>query len=348
MVRVAINGLGRVGRLVFRRLFYLGGRLGMGADLAVVNDLEDPKILVHLLQYDTTHGQLKAVLPYQESEKRIRGEFGSSYGTIDVLLTATREIEKLPWRENKIDVVVEATGVFTKRADLEKHLGAGAKKVILTAPAATGEDVDLTMVMGVNEGKYDPAKHHLISNASCTTNCLAPVAKVLHERFGIVKGWVSTIHAYTNDQRLLDLVHKDLRRARAAGENFLPNTTGAARAIGLVMPELAGKLDGAAWRVPVKDVSSIDLVVEVERATTIKEVNWMLKDAALDSQVLRYTEEKLVSSDYIGNAFSAVVDAECTRVLGGNLVRVVAWYDNEWGYSCRVVDLIQYIAKKGL
>src|SRR3989338_3997500 len=223
--RVAINGLGRVGRMVFRKIFYGGGKLGEGIDLAVVNDLEDPKILVHLLQYDTTHGPLRAVLPYIESEKRILGDFGLTYGEIDISLVATKELEKLPWRENNIDVVVEATGRFTKREDLVKHLSAGAKKVILTAPATPGEDVDLMVVMGVNEGEYDPAKHYLISNASCTTNCLAPVAKVLHEKFGIVKGWMSTIHAYTNDQRLLDLIHNDLRRARAASENFFPSST---------------------------------------------------------------------------------------------------------------------------
>jgi len=204
------------------------------------------------------------------------------------------------------------------------------------------------VVMGVNEGEYDSVKHHLISNASCTTNCLAPVVKVLNKQFGIVKGWVSTIHAYTNDQRLLDLAHSDLRRSRAAPDNFLPASTGAAKAIGLVIPELAGRLDGAAWRVPVKDVSSIDLVVEVERPTTAEEVNCTFKAMSLDSPFLHYTGEELVSSDYIGNRYSAIVDAQCTKVLGGNLVRVVAWYDNEWGYSCRVVDLIKYLASRGL
>ena len=328
-VRVAINGFGRVGRLVFRRAFDDGDEI----EIRAVNDLLDIQTNAHLLKHDTTHGAWgKYVKAIPESVL--------SVGDSVVFVSASREVPD--WRKLGIDIVVESTGVFTKRADL-------GKKVILTAPAATGEDVDLTVVMGVNEDKYDPVKHYLISNASCTTNCLAPVARVLHEKFGIVKGWMSTIHAYTNDQRLLDLSHKDLRRARAASENFLPASTGAAKAIGLVIPELAGKLDGAAWRVPVKDVSSIDLVVEVERAATVEEVNAAFGEAARDySRYLDCTDEELVSSDYIGNPFSAIVDAKCTKVLGGNMVRVVAWYDNEWAYSCRVVDLIKYIYPRGL
>jgi|SRR3989344_1014899 len=349
-VRVAINGFGRVGRLVCRKILY-DNENQRNIDLVVVNDLEDPEILVHLLQYDTTHGSLQKI---SRPGIRIDNNFMHSYyedmphkGAY-ILFTAEKELDKLPWCENGIDIVIESTGRFTARKDLMKHLKAGAKKVILTAPAVTGEDVDLTVVVGVNESKYDPARHHLISNASCTTNCLAPVAKVLHEKFRIIKGWMSTIHAYTNDQRLLDLVHKDLRRARAASENFLPASTGAAKAIGLVIPELAGKLDGAAWRVPVKNVSSIDLIVLVEKQTSVDEVNEALMYAAINSSVMNYTDRELVSSDYIGNPYSAIIDAKCTKVLGGNMVRVVAWYDNEWAYSCRVVDLIKHIAKGGL
>ena len=230
--------------------------------------------------------------------------------------------------------------------EAKKHLAAGAKRVIISAPSESAEVA--TFILGVNEEKYDSKKDDVVSMSSCTTNCLAPVAKVLHEKFRIIKGWMSTIHAYTNDQRLLDLVHKDLRRARAASENFLPASTGAAKAIGLVIPELAGKLDGAAWRVPVKNVSSIDLIVLVEKQTSVDEVNEALMYAAINSSVMNYTDRELVSSDYIGNPYSAIIDAKCTKVLGGNMVRVVAWYDNEWAYSCRVVDLIKHIAKGGL
>ena len=345
-IRVAINGFGRIGKLVYRA----AARNELShIDLVAINDIGNIKVLTHLLRYDSTHGEFKGV-HYAGSKIIVDSPVYTNVKDVETSVLAVKEIEDLPWRDIGIDFVVEATGRFTERKDLQKHLAAGAKKVILTAPSKTGSDIDITMVMGVNEDKYDPAKHNLISNASCTTNCLAPVAKILHKNLGIRYGWVSTTHAYTNDQRLLDLAHDDLRRSRAAAENFLPGKTGAAKAIGLVIPELDGKLDGAAWRVPVLDVSAIDLVVEVEKKTTVEEVNQLFASASVAAkfQSLNYTEEELVSSDYKGNPYSATVDAECTRVIGGNLVRVVAWYDNEWGYSCRVVDLIKYIAERGM
>lgn len=342
LVRVAINGFGRIGRLVFRRAAREGG-----IKFVAVNDLEDKTVLAHLLRHDTTHGKFNC---YINSKGYL--EITDLYSSdMKILVISVKELEKLPWKDLDIDIVVEATGRFTERKDLLKHLEAGAKKVILTATAKNAIDVDTTIVMGVNEKVYNPARDRLISNASCTTNCLAPVAKALHEKFGIVKGWMSTIHAYTNDQRLLDLAHKDLRRARAASENFMPASTGAAKAIGLIIPELQGRLNGSAWRVPVKDVSSIDLVVELQKEVTAEEVNAALEQASLGQDprflILDYTTEELVSSDYIGNPHSAIVDAKCTQALG-NMVRIVAWYDNEWAYSCRVVDLIKYIAKRGL
>ncbi len=332
-VRVGINGFGRIGRNVLR------ASLGTPEiEVVAVNDITDAKTLAHLLKYDSILGPLEATVTHTEDAIAVDGRMFAVF--------KERDPARIPWESVGAEIVVESTGLFTNRADAEKHLRGSVKKVIITAPA---KEEDITIVLGVNERMYDPQQHHIISNASCTTNCLAPVVKVLHERFGIVHGYMTTVHAYTNDQRILDLPHKDLRRARAAAVSMIPTTTGAAKAIGLVIPELKGKLDGIAIRVPVPNVSVVDLVAEVKRSVTTEEVRAALKEAAEGELrgILAYCEEELVSVDFLRNSHSSIVDASFTRALDGNLVKVLAWYDNEWGYSCRVRDLITFLAQKG-
>jgi glyceraldehyde 3-phosphate dehydrogenase len=333
-IKVGINGFGRIGRNVFR------AALGNPAlDIVAVNDLTDAETLAHLLKYDSVHGTLAAEVYAEGGNIVVNGK------TIKVL--AERDPANLPWGSLGVSVVVESTGRFTEAEKAAAHLKAGAKKVIISAPAK-GEDI--TVVMGVNDAKYDPAKHNIISNASCTTNCLAPFAKVLHEKFAIKHGMMTTVHSYTNDQQILDLPHKDLRRARAAAMSIIPTTTGAAKAVALVLPELKGKLNGFSLRVPTPNVSITDLVVEVEKATTVEEVNAALK-AASDGElkgILGYSDKPLVSRDYNGDPRSSIIDALSTMVVDGSLVKVISWYDNEWGYSNRVVDLVAMIAKKGI
>jgi glyceraldehyde 3-phosphate dehydrogenase len=330
-VKVGINGFGRIGRNLLRAALD-----DPGIEFVAVNDITDPKTLAHLLKYDSVFGILDAQVAY-----------GGDYITVNgrsIRVFKIKDPADLDWSSLGAQVVVESTGLFTKAEDAKKHLKGTVKKVIITAPAK-GEDI--TIVLGVNERAYDPARHHVISNASCTTNCLAPAAKVVHENFKIIKGSMTTIHAYTNDQRILDLPHKDLRRARAAALSMIPTTTGAAKAIGLVIPELKGKMDGYAMRVPTPDVSVVDLVSLVEKSTTAEAVNAAFKAAAEGplKGILQHVEEELVSKDFTGNPHSSMVDAGFTKVIDGNLVKVVAWYDNEWGYSCRVRDLINYVAK---
>ncbi len=329
-IRVAINGFGRIGRLVFRVL-----AKDPRFEVVRVNDLSDAKTLAHLLKFDSTHGKFDGSVVVSEGKLSVNGK--------DVRITAEKDPANLAWKDERVDWVVESTGVFTKRADLEKHLAAGAGRVLLTVPPK--DSVDALVVMGVNESILKP-EHRLISNASCTTNCLAPMAKVLHEKFGIVRGFMNTVHAYTNDQRILDLVHKDLRRARSAAVNIIPTTTGAARAVGKVMPALAGKLDGLSVRVPVADGSLVDLTVVLEKEATAADVNSAMKaaaDGALKG-VLTYSEDQLVSQDIVGDPASCVFDSLSTMAIG-NLVKVLGWYDNEWGYSTRVVDIMAYASK---
>ncbi len=334
MVKVGINGFGRIGRLVFRAAMN-----HPEIEVVAVNDLTDAHMLAHLLKYDSVHGVLQADIKANDDGFRIDGK--------EVKVTAERDPANIPWAALGIDLVVEATGRFTKAEDARKHVEAGAKKVIISAPA---KDEDITIVMGVNEDQYDPASHTILSNASCTTNCLAPVAKVLHEIFGIKRGFMTTVHSYTNDQQILDLPHKDYRRARAAAESIIPTTTGAAKAVALVLPELKGKLNGFAMRVPTPNVSVVDLVVELEQKSSAEEINAVLKEASENrlKGIMDYNEIPLVSMDYNGNPASSTVDGLSTMALDGDLVKVVAWYDNEWGYSNRVVDLLSYIAKKGI
>jgi glyceraldehyde 3-phosphate dehydrogenase len=329
--RVAINGFGRIGRAAFRLL-------SMRDDIEVVaiNDVTPNETLAYLTRFDTVYGRYPGVVG-------LKGDTMTA-GTQTVRMLEQRDPAKLPWGELNVDVVVEATGKFRKREECAWHVTAGAKRVILTVPAK--DDVDAMVVMGVNDHVLKP-EHRIVSNASCTTNCLAPVAKVLHDAFGIVKGVITTVHAYTNDQRLADVPHKDLRRSRAANENIIPTTTGAARAVGKVLPELKGKLDGVAMRVPVPDGSTVDLVAELGKSVTVATINQAMREAAAKaplSGILEYCEEPIVSSDIIQDSHSAIFDSLCTRVLGGKLVKVIAWYDNEWGYSCRVVDLIGKLA----
>jgi glyceraldehyde 3-phosphate dehydrogenase len=330
-IKIGINGFGRIGRNVFR-----AARQQEGIDIVAVNDLTDARTLAHLLKYDSVHGTYPGKIEAKDDVIIIDGK--------EVKVYAEKDPELLPWGKLGVDIVVESTGRFTNGKDARKHITAGAKKVIISAPA---KEEDITIVMGVNEDKYDGEKHHILSNASCTTNCLAPVVKVIHEKFGIVKGAMTTVHSFTNDQRILDLPHKDLRRARAAGMSIIPTTTGAAKAVALVMPELKGKLNGFAMRVPTPNVSVIDLVAEVQKETSVAEVNQVLKEASEKqmSGVLGYSEEPLVSKDYNGDPRSSIVDALSTMVIEGNMVKVISWYDNEWGYSCRVVDLAKYIGK---
>ncbi|MBQ7248602.1 MAG: type I glyceraldehyde-3-phosphate dehydrogenase [Deltaproteobacteria bacterium] len=328
--KVAINGFGRIGRLVLRRALATGG-----VDIVAINDLTDAKTLAHLLKYDSVHGIFNAEISAEEDAIIVNGK--------RIRISKELDPAKLPWKELGVEIVVEATGKFTKRDDAAKHLAAGAKRVLITAP---GKEVDGTFVVGVNDKDFDPAKHFVISNASCTTNCLAPVAKVMDDSFGIVRGLITTIHAYTNDQRILDLPHKDLRRARAAGLSMIPTSTGAAKAVGLVLPHLQGKLDGLAVRVPTPNVSLVDLVVELKKPATVEEINAAMQKAASGplKGILEYCDLPLVSSDFNGNDASSIFDAGNTRVIDGNMAKVFAWYDNEWGYSCRVVDLIIRIA----
>ena len=332
--KVGINGFGRIGRNVFRAALN-----NPAIYIVAVNDLTDAKTLAHLLKYDSVHGILNADVKAGESSVIVNGK--------EIKVQAEREPAKLPWKDLGVQVVVESTGRFTAKEKAAAHLEAGAKKVIISAPA---KNEDITIVMGVNEDKYDPASHHVISNASCTTNCLAPFAKVLHTKFGIKRGLMTTVHSYTNDQQILDLPHKDLRRARAAGMSIIPTTTGAAKAVALVLPELKGKLNGFAMRVPTPNVSVVDLVAELEKSVTVDEINAALKAAAEGELkgILGYCDEPLVSKDFNGDARSSIVDALSTMIIEGNLVKVVSWYDNEWGYSNRVVDLITYISNKGL
>ena len=328
-VRVAINGFGRIGRLVFR-----GALNDPDVELVAVNDLSDAATLAHLLKYDSVHGKLPV-------DVRVEGDT-MIVGDRRIKMLAEKDPAALPWRDLGVEYVVESTGVFTSREKAALHLDAGARKVIISAPA---KNEDITIVLGVNHDQYDPTKHHIVSNASCTTNCLAPVAKVLDDNWGIKRGWMTTIHSYTNDQRILDLIHKDLRRARAAAMNIVPTTTGAAKAVGLVLPHLKGKLDGFAVRVPTPDVSLVDLVAELAKPATAEEINEAFRRAAEGPMkgILGITDEPLVSSDFLGDSRSSIVDGSLTRVMDGNLVKVVSWYDNEWGYSLRVVDLIKYM-----
>ena len=328
-IQVGINGFGRIGRNLFRAALN-----EPEINFVAVNDLTDPKTLAHLLKYDSIHGRFEGTVEAGDGEIIVNGK------AIKVL--SERDPANLPWGKLGVDIAVESTGIFTKRADAEKHINAGAKKVIISAPAT---DEDITIVLGVNDDKYEPGKHHIISNASCTTNCLAPVAKVLHEKFKISRGLMTTTHAYTNDQKILDLPHSDLRRARAAAVSMIPTSTGAAKAVSLVLPELKGKLDGMAIRVPIKDISVVDLVAELETDVTVEEVNAALKEAADGALkgILEYTEEPLVSIDFLGNPASSTVDALSTKVLGKRMVKVLSWYDNEWGFSCRMVDMIKKV-----
>ncbi len=333
-VKVGINGFGRIGRNVLRASLD-----DPEIDFVAVNDITDTETLAHLLKYDSVLGNLDHEI--SATEKGIR------VGKDEFVVFAEKDPAAIDWASVGAEIVIESTGRFTNAEDAKKHLRGTVKKVIISAPA---KNEDITIVLGVNEDKYDPATHHILSNASCTTNCLAPVAKVIHEKFGIRSAQMTTIHSYTNDQQLLDLPHKDLRRARAAGLSMIPTSTGAAKAVALVMPELKGKFDGISVRVPTPNVSLVDVVMELERDTTTEEVNTALKDAANEELqgILAFSEEQLVSVDFRKNPNSSIVDAEYTKVIGGNMVKVLSWYDNEWGYSCRVRDLVKYIAQKGL
>jgi glyceraldehyde 3-phosphate dehydrogenase len=333
-VKVGINGFGRIGRNIMRAA--LGQK---DLDFVAVNDITNTDTLAHLLKYDSILGNLQADVKASGDSIEVDGE------RFKVL--SIKEPSELPWKDLGVEVVFESTGRFTDRDAAAKHLAAGAKKVIITAPA---KKPDVTVVMGVNQDAYDPAKHHILSNASCTTNCLAPVAKVIHDRFVIKKGWMTTVHSYTNDQQLLDLPHKDLRRARAAGLSIIPTTTGAATAVGEVLPQLKGRLDGIAMRVPTANVSVVDLAAVVERPTTAKDVNAAFAEAAAGplKGILQLSEAPLVSIDFRGNSNSSIVDAAYTSVMDGDFVKILAWYDNEWGYSTRCVDLVRYLIKKGL
>ncbi len=335
MVKVAINGFGRIGRIAARMI--------LGHDdltLVAVNDLGDAKTSGHLFRYDSSYGVFQGSIETAADKLVINGQ--------EVAYFSEKDPAKLPWGKLGVEVVIDCTGVFTDKERAIAHInGGGAKKVIISAPA---KNEDITIVLGVNQDKYDPAKHHVVSNASCTTNCLAPVAKVLNESFGIVKGMMTTVHSYTNDQNILDQAHKDLRRARAGAISIIPTTTGAAKAVALVLPELKGKLNGFALRVPTPTVSVVDLVIESAKSTTAEEVNQALRDAAAGELkgILSVSEDPLVSVDFKGSNYSSIVDAELTMVMGGNQVKVVAWYDNEWGYTRRLVDLVRFMGQKGI
>ena len=333
-IKVGINGFGRIGRNIMRAAMD-----DSNIDIVAVNDLTNAATLAHLLKYDSILGNLKADISASGDKIKVNQD--------EFQVLSIKDPGQLPWKDLGVDVVFESTGIFTDRDGAAKHVAAGAKKVVITAPA---KKPDITMVLGVNDDKYDPAKHQIISNASCTTNCLAPLAKVLHEKFVIKKGWMTTVHSYTNDQQLLDLPHKDLRRARAAALSIIPTTTGAALAVGEVLPELKGKLDGIAMRVPTPNVSVVDLAAILEKKTTKEDVNAAFKEASEGSLkgILQYVEAPLVSVDFRGNDHSSILDAPYTSVMDGDFVKVLSWYDNEWGYSSRCVDLLRFLAKKGL
>jgi glyceraldehyde 3-phosphate dehydrogenase len=336
-VKVGINGFGRIGRNALKIMLE---KYPQDIQVVAVNDLTDTKTLAHLLKYDSLYGQFKGEISATESSLVVNGR--------EIKIFAERDPGNIPWSSLGVEIVIESTGLFTKKEKAEVHITkGGAKKVIISAPAT---DEDITIVMGVNEDKYDPAQHNVISNASCTTNCLAPFAKVLLDNFGIKKGLMTTIHAYTNDQRILDLPHSDLRRARAATLSMIPTKTGAAKAVALVLPELKGKFNGFSIRVPTPTVSVVDMVVETEKPVTVEAVNQALKNAAEGSMkgILGYCEEELVSVDFRGDQRSSIIDAKSTMVIGDTMLKVVSWYDNEWGYSTRVGDLIDFMAKKGL
>jgi glyceraldehyde 3-phosphate dehydrogenase len=332
-LKVAINGFGRIGRLLYRAAIEQKSKI----DFVAVNDITDAKTLAHLLKYDSVHGRFNGTVEVKGNDLAVNGK--------EVKVLAQRDPAQLPWKDLGIYLAVESTGLFTDREGASKHLAAGAKKVLISAPA---KDPDATIVLGVNEQTYDHKKHNLISNASCTTNCVAPVTKVLHDSFGVERALMMTAHAYTNDQRVTDLVHKDLRRARAAALNIIPTTTGAAYAVGLVMPQLAGKIDGIALRVPLPDVSIVDLTAVLKKSATKEDINAAFKKAAQGTlkNILEYTEDPIVSSDVLHSTYSAVFDAQSTMVVDKNFVKVLAWYDNEWGFSCRMVEQIEMIGKR--
>ena len=339
-MKIAINGFGRIGRAVLRVIIKRGLlKPNSGVTVAAINDLTDPRTLAHLFKYDSVHGELSVPVEATDDAIVIDG--------VEIKVLAEKDPTKLPWAEWGVDIVIEATGIFRSGTTAGRHIEAGAKKVVITAP---GKEIDGTFVMGVNEHTYNPAEHHVVSNASCTTNCLAPVAMVLHDRFGIVRGLMTTVHSFTNDQRILDLPHKDLRRARSAGMSIIPTTTGAAKAVGLVLPELRGKLNGFAMRVPTPNVSVVDLVVELDQETTAEEINEVLKQKSQGELkgIMQYTDLPLVSKDFNGNDHSTIMDGLSTIVMEGNMAKVLAWYDNEWGYSNRVLDLALFMAAKGL
>jgi glyceraldehyde 3-phosphate dehydrogenase len=333
-VKVGINGFGRIGRNIMRAA--MGDK---NIDFVAVNDLTSAKTLAHLLKYDSVLGNIHATVEAKSDSISVDGD--------EFKVLSLRDPAQLPWKDLGVDIVFESTGLFTERDAAAKHLAAGARKVVITAPA---KGPDITVVLGVNEEKYDPARHHIISNASCTTNCLAPMAKVIHQRFGIRKGWMTTIHSYTNDQQLLDLPHKDLRRARAAALSMIPTSTGAALAVGEVLPELKGKLDGFAMRVPTPNVSVVDLAALVDKKTSADELNAAFKEASEGALkgILQYSTDELVSIDFKGNPRSSIVDAPYTKVMDGDFVKVLSWYDNEWGYSNRCVDLLRLLVKRGI
>ncbi len=336
MVRIGINGFGRIGRQVLKAVME---RYPQTLQVAAINDLFDTETNAHLFKYDTNYGRFDGKVAVEKDRFLINGQPVMSY--------AYKDPSTIPWDDIGVELVVESTGLFTTGPKAQAHLEAGAKKVIISAPA---KEIDLTVVMGVNQDQYQPKNHQIISNASCTTNCLAPPVLVIHQAFGIERGMMVTVHSYTNDQRILDLPHKDLRRARAAGQNIIPTTTGAARALALVIPELAGRFDGYSLRVPTPTVSVVDLTVQLQKATTTEELRGVLKKAAVDrlKGIMACEEERLVSMDFKGNDHSSIVDLEFTQVLQGTMAKVVTWYDNEWGYSCRVADLADYMAKQGL
>jgi glyceraldehyde 3-phosphate dehydrogenase len=332
-IKVAINGFGRIGRLLYRAAIERKAKI----DFVAINDVADAKTLAHLLKYDSVHGRFNADVQVKDNSLIVNGK--------ELKVLSQKDPAQLPWKDLGVYLAVESTGLFTDRANASKHLQAGAKKVLISAPA---ENPDITIVLGVNHDKYDPKNHNILSNASCTTNCVVPCVKVLHENFGVKAGLMTTAHAYTNDQRIQDLVHRDLRRARAGAINIIPTTTGAARASALVFPELKGKIDGIALRVPVPNVSIVDLTAVLEKNVTREEVNAAFKKAAEGplKGIMDYTEEPIVSTDINHSSYSAVVDGLSTMVVAGNLVKVLAWYDNEWGFSCRMVELIELIGKK--
>jgi glyceraldehyde 3-phosphate dehydrogenase len=335
--RIAINGFGRIGRMVLRAI--LEDSRCDDLEIVAINDLMDTKTLAHLFKYDSVHGRNSAQIDAEDNGININGK--------SIKVTAEKDPSNLPWKELNIDIVIESSGFFASQAGGQKHLDAGAKKVVISAPA---NDSDITVVLGVNQDKYNPDEHQVISNASCTTNCVAPLAKALHDKFTVKRGFMTTVHSYTNDQKILDVPHKDPRRGRAASLSMIPTSTGAAKAVGLVLPDLNGKLDGTSIRVPTPNVSLVDLVVDIEGETTKEEVNEALKAVCENEMkgIMDFETAPLVSADYNGNSASSTVDALSTKVVDKNLIKVLAWYDNEWGYSCRVRDLVLFILKKGV